>query len=97
MSEENKAVPVAQVLGDYSHPAHEPVMEAALQLQSGELNLCACLGAFPGEPYCPCQMTRRGLPPSPARQKAMAEADANRPAVLAALHKAGIIGRPTQE
>ena len=32
-----------------------------------EFNLCACMGPQQGEPYCPCEMERRGLPPSAAR------------------------------
>lgn len=24
-------------------------------------NLCACMGAIKGDPYCPCEMKQRGL------------------------------------
>ncbi len=26
--------------------------------------ICGCIGPIFGEPYCPCEMTRRGLPRS---------------------------------
>jgi hypothetical protein len=29
--------------------------------------ICACMGPVHGEPYCPCGMEDRGLPPSEAR------------------------------
>lgn len=91
MSAKNEATPVGQILGDYTHPVHAPVMDTVLKVQEGELNLCACTGPFPGEPFCPCEMVRRGLPPSPARQKAMANAEARKPELLAALRKSGIL------
>jgi len=25
------------------------------------MDMCACMGAMYGEPYCPCEMERRGL------------------------------------
>lgn len=28
---------------------------------------CACIGPVHGEPYCPCEMTRRGIQPSAER------------------------------
>lgn len=31
------------------------------------IKVCACMGAVHGEPYCPCEMERRGLPPSAER------------------------------
>lgn len=31
------------------------------------IKVCACMGAVHGEPYCPCEMERRGLPPSSER------------------------------
>lgn len=27
-------------------------------------NACACMGPQKGDPYCPCEMTRRGLEPT---------------------------------
>ena len=33
------------------------------------IKVCACMGAVHGEPYCPCEMERRGLPPSIERVK----------------------------
>lgn len=64
-------VSVKEVLSDYSHPLHEPVMDALVELNLGNVKLCACLGAQFGEPYCPCKMEQMGLPPSEARLKAM--------------------------
>ena len=31
---------------------------------NNSIKVCACMGAVHGEPYCPCEMERRGLPPS---------------------------------
>lgn len=43
-------------------------------------NLCACMGRVHGEPFCPCEMARRGLPLSKdhaeAQEKSKAEFDA---------------------
>lgn len=36
-------------------------------------NLCACMGAMHGEPYCHCEMERRGIPRSAAHDKSQAE------------------------
>jgi hypothetical protein len=33
------------------------------------LRICACMGAFAGEPYCPCTMAAKGLPMSKAHVK----------------------------
>jgi hypothetical protein len=36
----------------------------------GEINFCACMGPMYDEPYCYCEMLRRGLPLNNAeRQK----------------------------
>lgn len=44
------------------------------------LSACACMGPMYGEPYCPCEMNRRGLPSSPehvaANEKANRDLDA---------------------
>jgi hypothetical protein len=40
--------------------------ELAEKVKSGGIVACACMGAVYGEPHCPCEMTRRGLPSSPA-------------------------------
>lgn len=31
------------------------------------IEICACMGPVHGEPHCPCEMTRQGLPPSAER------------------------------
>jgi len=28
------------------------------------LGLCACMGPIAGDPYCPCEMRRKGLEPT---------------------------------
>ena len=66
--------PVKEVLADYQHPAHDAVIDTLAKLKTGEISLCACLGAMYGEPYCPCEMSRRGLPPSPQREAAQQDA-----------------------
>lgn len=41
------------------------------------MNLCACMGPQRGDPYCPCEMKRRGLEPtgpSEEEYRALAEA-----------------------
>ena len=74
-------MPVAQpvalkdVLADPSHPAYTAASEMLEKLGKGEISLCACLGAAPGEPYCPCEMDRRGLAPSAGRQQETADAN----------------------
>lgn len=72
-----KPVSIKEVLADYDHPLHEPVMDALVDLELGVVSLCACLGAQYGEPYCPCKMEKLGLPPSEARLKAVEEAKAS--------------------
>lgn len=72
--ETKSPIPVKDVLADYEHPAHESVSDTLAKLKTGELSLCACLGPMYGEPYCPCQMARRGLPPSPQRVAAQQDA-----------------------
>jgi hypothetical protein len=39
------------------------------------VNVCGCLGAMYGEPYCPCEMRRRGLPSSPEHIAANAKSN----------------------
>lgn len=67
-------VPVKEALADYTHPAHVEVIDTLAKLKTGEISLCACIGPMYGEPYCPCEMSRRGLPPSPQREAAQQEA-----------------------
>jgi hypothetical protein len=43
---------------------------------------CACLGTIYGEPYCPCEMRRRGLPSSPEHIRALEENEVRLDAVL---------------
>lgn len=33
-------------------------------MNSGKINICACLGPQYGDPYCICEMKQRGLTPS---------------------------------
>ncbi len=72
---DNKSIPIKDILGDPSHPAHAEIKALSEKLSSGEISLCACMGARYGEPYCSCEMQRRGLPPSPAHVAAMEEDD----------------------
>jgi len=67
-------IPVKEVLADYQHPAHDAVIDTLAKLKTREISLCACLGPMYGEPYCPCEMSRRGLPPSPQREAAQQDA-----------------------
>ena len=64
---DSMAVPLAQVLADPTHPAHAVACDVSADLKSGCVRFCACLGPQCGEPYCPCEMTRRGLLPSAER------------------------------
>ena len=72
---DNQPVPIKDVLADPAHPAHSAATDMLEKLRKGELNMCACMGAGYGEPYCPCEMSRRGLPPSPERVRATEESD----------------------
>lgn len=72
---DNQPVPIKDVLADPTHPGHRAASEMMEKLRKGEINLCGCLGQMYGEPYCPCEMTRRGLPPSPERVRANEEAN----------------------
>jgi hypothetical protein len=85
----NQPVPIKDVLADPTHPAFPAATEMLEKLGKGEIKLCACLGAAPGEPYCPCEMTRRGLPASPARVQAADEANRR----LAAIANSGAFTR----
>jgi hypothetical protein len=38
-------------------------------------SFCACMGPVYGEPFCPCEMRRRGLSSSPEHIKANEEAN----------------------
>jgi len=75
MSESN-SMPLCEILADPSHPMHAELSAFADQVKAGEITPCACLGPLTGEPHCPCEMKRRGLPPSSAR--VASEEDARR-------------------
>lgn len=79
-------ISVKSVLADPMHPLHDQVADTIIDLERGALNMCACMGPVYGEPYCPCEMNRRGLPSSPAHVQATAEAEER----LAALVASGI-------
>ena len=72
---DNQPVPIKDVLADPTHPAYPAATEMLEKLRKGEVNLCGCMGPGYGEPYCPCEMARRGLPPSPERVRATEEAN----------------------
>jgi hypothetical protein len=57
----NNTYKLSEALEDPQHEAHEPAKDFIFKLESGEINLCGCLGAMYGEPYCPCEMVRKGL------------------------------------
>lgn len=65
------ATPIKEVLADASHPAHEAAKEIVRGLDAGEINMCACMGPVYGEPFCSCEMGRRGLGMSVAHKDAM--------------------------
>ena len=75
-------------MADLTHPANEEVTELILDLQAGKVSMCACMGPVCGEPYCPCEMDRRGLPPSARREQEAKEAHER----FAALVASGIFG-----
>jgi hypothetical protein len=72
---EESAVPIKDVLADPNHPAHGATKDMLAKLESGEISLCACMGPGYGEPYCPCEMERRGLPSSPEHIAANEESE----------------------
>ncbi|MBK3779836.1 hypothetical protein G3A43_06185 [Paraburkholderia aspalathi] len=80
---ELNAVPLRDILADPTHPAHAELTEFADKVGRGEINMCACMGPLAGEPYCPCEMTRRGLPPSPEREAAQSDAERRLAALVA--------------
>lgn len=68
--------PFATVLADPTHPAHAAACAVQADLDAGRVRMCACMGPQCGEPYCPCEMTRRGLLPSAERLAANRAAEA---------------------
>jgi hypothetical protein len=71
---ENQPIFLKDILGDPSHPDHAAMKDFADKVNSGEISVCACIGPVHGEPYCACEMRRRGLPPSAAHVAASEEA-----------------------
>jgi len=37
------------------------------------MKICACMGPMRGDPYCWCEMQRRGMKPTPPSQEEMDE------------------------
>lgn len=79
---------IQSVLANLEHPLHDQVADVIIDLERGALSLCACMGPMYGEPHCPCEMSRRGLPASEARERADAEAQER----LAIAVAAGVFG-----
>lgn len=67
---DNQPTPLKDILRDPSHPAHAAATALTEKVESGEVSLCACLGPVYNEPYCPCEMRRRGLPRSVQHKRA---------------------------
>lgn len=67
---DNKPVLLKDILANPAHPAHGEMKALTEKVESGEVSLCACLGPVYGEPYCPCEMRRRGMPPSSQHTRA---------------------------
>lgn len=49
-------------VGNFGDSAQEQIAQKAKSLPLP--NFCACMGPLYGEPYCACEMRRRGLPRS---------------------------------
>lgn len=58
---ENQPIPVKDILNDRNHPAHDEVSSLIKKLETGEIHMCGCMGRQGSDPYCPCEMRRRGL------------------------------------
>ncbi len=69
MPKDNQIFTVQEVLADPLHPAHDEVANTILDLQEGKISMCACMGPMYGEPYCPCEMKRKNIPFSKAREE----------------------------
>jgi hypothetical protein len=58
----------------------EEIVQDLLKLvNEGKVSACACMGPLRGDPYCFCEMNRRGLTPTPSSP----EEDAQLKAALA--------------
>ncbi|KWA84116.1 hypothetical protein WL29_22385 [Burkholderia ubonensis] len=67
----NQPTPLNDILRDPGHPAHADAKALTEKVESGDISLCACLGPVYDEPYCPCEMRRRGLPRSAHHKRAV--------------------------
>jgi len=79
MKTQKKPISIKEVLADANHPN---TFRGCHKLECGKIDLCACIGPGYGEPYCPCEMTRRGLPSSPERIAEAAAAEDRLKAVV---------------
>lgn len=61
---DNQPILIKDALADKKHPHHKAVSEIVKKLESGEINMCACMGRIGEDPYCPCEMTAKGLTPT---------------------------------
>ena len=71
--ENNKPIPIKDILVDHQHPLYEMVSETINKLNSGEISMCACMGKMGNDPYCPCEMRNRGLKATTYTEKQMNE------------------------
>lgn len=72
--ESGQPVPIQEVLMSDHTEAKEAIGSMLADIKSGMGSLCACMGPMYGEPHCPCQMHRLGLPmDGPIRKAAEAE------------------------
>ena len=51
-------IPISEALEKYDDPG---LKEFVNKIQNGDINFCACMGKMYDEPYCICEMQRRGL------------------------------------
>lgn len=61
---ENKPIPIREILDNAEHPDHKEVSSIMEKLKNGEISLCGCIGKVGDDPYCPCGMRSRGLTPT---------------------------------
>ncbi|KVP96645.1 hypothetical protein WJ97_12235 [Burkholderia ubonensis] len=93
---DNHSFPVNDILADPTHPAHAGVVFLAEKVSRGEVSPCACIGPVYGEPYCACEMRRRGLPPSAEHVKAIEESNTKLKALVASGALSSEPGNTTQ-
>lgn len=72
----DRGYPDAKIRGDLPPVEYENVLETELDngldlakvhvidvpLKEAQFGACACMGPIYGEPFCPCEMKRKGLP-----------------------------------